>query len=193
MNAATPETAAFVDVPVKAPAATVQAESVYAAKVTEFVAVVNTAPNWSFTETEGCVANATPDIAVADGWVVNARDVATGGTALTVTSVEPETAPLVALTVVVPAASAVNIPVVGFIVPAAVLELDHVTVAVMGAPYWSRVVAVNCWVLPAVIVGVRGETVIVVRTGGADTTIALLQAGVSPELDAPMYIVAAAG
>ena len=45
----------------------------------EFVAVVNTAPNWSFTETEGCVANAVAAVAVADGCVVNASEVATGG------------------------------------------------------------------------------------------------------------------
>ena len=61
--------------------------------------------------------------------------VSTGAASDTVTLAVPVTLPLVAVTVVVPAATAVNTPVVASIVPTVVLLLLHVTVAVIGSPY----------------------------------------------------------
>jgi hypothetical protein len=67
-----------------------------------------------------------------------------GALLITVTKLKPVTVPLVAMTV--PLAEmfgAVNRPLVGSIVPT---ELDHVIGAVIVAPNWSVIVAVNCWV-----------------------------------------------
>ncbi len=63
-------------------------------------------------------------------------------TGFTVTDAVPLIVPFVAVIVVVPAASAINEPVLS-IVPIVVLLLLHVTIASIGLLFWSKVVAVN--------------------------------------------------
>ncbi|VVB93571.1 Uncharacterised protein [uncultured archaeon] len=104
-----------------------------------------------------------------------------GVTAVTVAVAVPLTDPLAAVIVAVPAAFAVNLPVES-IVPTVVLLLVHVTVAVIGLPFWSSVAAVKVWVPPTTTDAVAGETVILVNTGG----------GVAPG-GAPIAVNAAVG
>jgi len=87
--------------------------------------------------------------------------------ACTVKLALPETEPLVAVIVVVPAATAVASP-DAFMVATAVFEDDHVTWLVM---FWVLLseyvpVAVNCWVAPATIEGFAGVTAIEFRVAG---------------------------
>lgn len=69
--------------------------------------------------------------ALSHGEVIDAINIPA---AITVAVVFPLTAPLVAVTIVVPAATAVNTPVVPSIVPAAGVPLVHVIVAAIGLP-----------------------------------------------------------
>ncbi len=88
-----------------------------------------------------------------------------------VTVAVPLTVPLVpfiAVIVVLPAASALNAPVVASIVPTAVSLLLQTTVGLiaMGAPNWSKPAAVKVWLPPMASDALAGVTVIEVRTGG---------------------------
>ena len=78
----------------------------------------------------------------------------------------PETAPDVAVIVVPPAATAVAMPPV---VIAAIEEADELQVTDV-VRFWAVLsenvpVATNCWVVPTVMLGVAGVTVIAVRCG----------------------------
>lgn len=105
------------------------------------------------------------------------------------------TVPLEAVTVivVVPDATAVNNPAL-VIVPTDSLLLDHDNVALIGALFWSRVVAVNCFVLPGRTFGFNGEIVTVVRTGaavGADTIAVAVPVIVPLPLPPPVAVMVA--
>ena len=82
--------------------------------------------------------------------------------AVTVITVFPETDPLVAVMMGVPAATAVARPLVLTTVAMTVSDDDHVTDAVMSAlePLEYVPVAVNCWVAAIVMLGVAGVTAI---------------------------------
>ncbi len=112
------------------------------------------------------------------------------GGGVTVTVAVPLTDPLEAVIIVAPAFFAVNMPVVGSIVPTVVLLLDHVIVATIVLLNWSRAVAVNDWVPPTVKDTVAGETVIVVNSveGGETVTVAV---PLTDPLDAFMVVVPA--
>lgn len=88
----------------------------------------------------------------------------------TVTTVEVETDPLNAVTVVVPLDKLLNKPEDGFIVPTVLFELTQITEAKNGRPYWSKVVAVNCVDVPTITDGFIGEIIIEVSTAGAGAT-----------------------
>ena len=98
---------------------------------------------------------------------------------VTDTPAVPLTEPLVAVTVAGPAAKALNKP-LPLTVPTVVLLDVQVRVAAIGFPNWSRVVAVNCRVLPTITLAEDGLRVIVVRTGVADTTVAVVEPLTAP-------------
>ena len=81
---------------------------------------------------------------------------------VTVIVAVPDTDPLVALTVNVPAVVAENNP-LELILPPPVT--DQVTEAVIAFPDWSLGAAENCLVCPVVILPLAGVTVILVSTG----------------------------
>src|SRR5262249_34246892 len=86
-------------------------------------------------------------------------------TAVTVSVVEPETAPLVALIVLVPAFTAVASPVALIAAVAGVPDV-HVTVLVKSCvvPSLKVPVALNCFVPPTVTVGFGGVTAMDCKT-----------------------------
>ena len=86
---------------------------------------------------------------------------------VTVRTVVPEMLPDVALIVVVPAVAAVAFPPVAMVETDALDEL-HVTKAVMSLVLVSEKVpvAVNCWVVPAAMLGFAGVTAIDTSEGG---------------------------
>ena len=80
--------------------------------------------------------------------------------AVTVRAAEPETVPKLAVTVAVPAATAVASPVVAAMVATGgALEL-HVTVMAFFEPSVYTPIAVNCCVIPATMLAVAGVTLI---------------------------------
>ena len=92
------------------------------------------------------------------------------GTLVTVTLAVPLTLPLVAVTVKGPPAvgPAVNKPDPLMAPPPLTVQVKD-GCGLTRLPNWSRPVAVNCCVLPVCTDALDGETVIVVRTGGAVT------------------------
>lgn len=81
--------------------------------------------------------------------------------------------PAVPVIIVVPAATAEKTP-LEFIVPTDICELDQVTLAENGLPYWSKVVALKVVVAPTGTDGVSGEIVIEVKAGGNAETVAIV-------------------
>src|SRR6476646_1692798 len=98
--------------------------------------------------------------------------VKSGGGLVTVTDASPCTKPLVAVTVDVPGTDpAVNRPVES-IEPTPVTDQVNEGCGFISWPFWSVPVALNCFVPPVVTDALDGDTVMVVRTGGAVTVTA---------------------
>jgi hypothetical protein len=111
--------------------------------------------------------------ATTDGFT-GVTAIETSVAALTVSVVEPETLPEVALIVVVPACNAEARP-VGLIVPVVVFVEDHVTVLVRFCVLLSEyvAVAVNCCVVPGATDGLAGVTAI--ETSVAAVTVRVVE------------------
>jgi len=92
------------------------------------------------------------------------RTIRSGARPITVTSAEELKPPAEAVTLVLPAARAVNSPFASML-PTASLLFDQLTeVFVITLPFWSRRTAVNCWVSVSLRRTVDGETVTDVTT-----------------------------
>ena len=90
--------------------------------------------------------------------------------------------PFAAVMLAVPAETGVTVPLELTVATAVLLEA-HVSAAVIGFEYWSRVVAVSCCVAPpAVNVADVGESVIVVKTGGGGLTVTVTLFVAVPEM-----------
>src|SRR6185369_1385086 len=118
-----------------------------------------------------------------------------GAAAVTVRTVEPVTAPEVALMVVVPVATPVArpwLPLVLLIVATPVSDDAHVTEVVRSwvLPSLKVPVAVNCWVPATLIEGFAGVTAIDCNAGGG-VTVSTVEPVTAPEV-ALMVVVPAA-